>query len=458
MPEMDWSRLLSDFRIGRAKQNDREEHRLPWQTDYDRITFSSAFRRLQDKTQVFPLSSSDYVRTRLTHSMEAAAVAKSLGGMVGCLLREKKRLHHIHPIEIGMIVSAAALAHDIGNPPFGHSGEDAIQTWFQNSKTVQQYAPLADRERADLANFEGNAQGFRIIMRLQMYKEKGGMQLTAATLGAFSKYPVQARLEREPEEKAVNLKKFGFFQSEKDRFGELAERLGLLPESGSRGGWCRHPLAFLVEAADDICYRIVDFEDGYQQGLIDFKTATNCLARIGKKKRNLTRALAEPTNRDTINVLRSQAIGSAVEATAKAFMRHLGEIMRGELKQSLLETTRLHDAFDAIKELQVKHIYRDQRVLRVEAAGFKVLGGLLEALFKATCEVAEAIEKDGDDKGAPKESRKLVDLIPTEFLGAGRAPGKDAYERLLGVTDYVCGMTDSFALNLYRNISGISLP
>lgn len=456
---MNWPQLLSDHRMGRANPMKRQAHRLPWQTDYDRITFSSAFRRLQDKTQVFPLSSSDYVRTRLTHSMEAATVAKSLGGMVGVYLKDKGLPEEIHPLEVGMIVSAAALAHDIGNPPFGHSGEDAIQTWFKKSKSVETHCEsMTTRQRADFERFEGNAQGFRILTRLQMYKEEGGMQLTAATLGAFSKYPVQVRLESEPDSKDVNVKKFGFFQSEQGRFDELAHKLGLLAVSGGRGGWCRHPLAYLVEAADDICYRIVDFEDGFQQGLIDLDKALEYLAVIGDREKNLQRAAKEASKRDKINVLRSIAISNAIDEAARVFIEKLPEMMNGEFKDDLMSKTVWHTAFERIKEIQVTEIYQNQRVLRVEAAGFTVIGGLLEAFFDAVSEVAASIEKTGSPKDAPKECKKLCDLIPGEFLGPCGLPVSDPYYRLLSITDYVCGMTDSFALDLFRHISGISLP
>lgn len=458
MSSMNWSQLLSEIRIGQDEHKPSQPHRPPWQTDYDRITFSSAFRRLQDKTQVFPLTSSDYVRTRLTHSMEAATVARSLGGMVGFQLKDET-LQQVHPLEIGMIVSAAALAHDIGNPPFGHSGEDAIRTWFNASESVRTYCkPFTQRQRADFEYFEGNAQGFRILTRLQMYKELGGMQLTAATLATFSKYPVQVRLPREPKSADLSLKKFGFFQAEKGRFIEVANLTGLLPVAGDRGGWCRHPLAYLLEASDDICYRIVDFEDGFQQGLIDFDVARDLLASIGDKEKNLRRAEKEHARRDKINLLRAVAIGSAIEEAARIFVDNLPSIMHGEFTGDLMSRTSLHTAFDKIKQLQVTEIYKNPRVLRVEAAGFTVIGGLLEVFFRAASEVANAVEKTGSPDDAPRDCQKIYDLIPSEFLGPNRLPHPDPYPRLLGITDYVCGMTDSYALNLFRNIAGISLP
>jgi dGTPase len=379
--------------------------------------------------------------------------------MVGFHLRDKKLLDQVHPLEVGMIVSAAALAHDIGNPPFGHSGEDAIQTWFKESESVSTYCKtFTPRQRADFEFFEGNAQGFRILTRLQMYKERGGMQLTAATLGTFSKYPVQVRLADESESTDLNLKKFGFFQSEKDRFATLADLLGLLPVAGDRGGWCRHPPAYLLEASDDVCYRIVDFEDGFQLGLIEFDVALQLLAAIGDKEKNLRRAENEHTKRDKIKFLRAVAIGNAIEEAARVFIKHLPSIMRGEFKGDLMSKTPFSTAFDKIKQQQVTEIYKNQRVLRVEAAGFTVIRGLLEVFFRGVSEVARAVDKTGSPNDAPREGKKIYDLIPAEFLGSGGLPHSDPYPRLLGITDYVCGMTDSFALNLFRNIAGISLP
>jgi len=453
---MNWDPLLCAHRIGLEKQKTRQQHRPPWQYDYDRIAFSSAFRRLQDKTQVFPLSSSDYVRTRLTHSIEAACVARSLGNLVGFSLQRRGVINSVHPLEIGMITSAATLAHDIGNPPFGHSGESAIQSWFDSSPIVKKYCGSFNaRQIADFSNFEGNAQGFRMLARLRMRRDNGGMQLTAAVLGAFSKYPIESRIETEPESKRAGEKKFGFFQSEAELFNTIAEKLGLLRLKGARRGWSRHPLAFLVEAADDICYRLVDFEDALQQKLIPAKKVEALLAEAAGGGEVLKKARREKSQREQVNYLRSKAIGFAIEASAKAFLNNQKRILSGTLHKSLVSLTPCEPTFEAIRELQREHVYRDDRVLKVETAGFKVIGGLLEAFFKAVCEVAE---KKGNIDLAPQDSAKLFKLIPEEFVGERRAVSSDVYERLLRITDYICGMTDSYALNLYRSISGISLP
>jgi dGTPase len=452
---MDWQQLLSDYRIGRKEQKQQEVHRPPWQYDHDRITFSSAFRRLQEKAQVFPLSSSDYVRTRLTHSLEAAGVARSLGNLVGHKLQSDRPdvwPKNVNPLTFGMITSAAALAHDIGNPPFGHSGEDAIREWFKNSESVGKFANnFSERQRADFENFEGNAQGFRILVQLQMYREEGGMQLTAATLGAFTKYPAEVRLAKDAVASSVSHKKFGFFQHDAQSFEEIALQLGLLKRDGARRCWARHPLAFIVEAADDICYRIIDSEDAVQQKLLDHKTIADLLGTIaggdalGKSER-------KADSREQINYLRSKAIGQAVDEVADAFMTHHDEILAGKFDQNLVSVCRCGEVFRQIRQLQKEHVFTNERVLRVEAAGFRVIGGLPEAFFNA---VSDAFEKGGN---AGTKNKKLITLVPEQYIGPGRKISESPYLRLLRITDYVCGMTDSYALDLYRNISGISLP
>ena len=455
---MDWDTLLTDFRIGREpeKQYERKPHRPPWQTDFDRITFSSAFRRLQDKTQVFPLSSSDYVRTRLTHSMEVSAVGKSLGSLVGFFIRdEKKALGNTHPLEVGQIVSAATLAHDIGNPPFGHSGENSIRGWFKNSKTVDEYrGQFSDNECSDFENYEGNAQGFRVLARLQMYRDSGGMQLTAATLAAFAKYPAQsppANGKRKYD--GASTKKFGFFQSDQDLFKLVANRTGLIAREAEPNCWCRHPLAFVVEAADDICYRIVDLEDGFRQKLISYKRVEELIASVLNDQSKMDRIAREDDEDTKVDIMRSIAIGCAIDEVAIAFDSNYAAIMAGTFDKPLLsDRSRLFHAFEAIKGEQKSTVYKNHRVLRVEATGFRVIAGLLEPFTRAVFDCV----KFGEN--APPESAKLFELIPTQFIGKDRKPHPNPYECILRIVDFICGMTDSYALELYRNISGISVP
>jgi dGTPase len=426
-----------------------EPHRPPWQYDHDRITFSSAFRRLQDKTQVFPLSSNDYVRTRLTHSLETAAVAKSLGNLIGFSLQDRGVRIERHPLEFGMITSAAALAHDIGNPPFGHSGEDAIRHWFLSSECGQALAgQLKPQERSDFTTFEGNAEGFRILAKLQMYREKGGMQLTAATMAASVKYPIGSDAGNR-KYTGTSTKKFGYFQSERPYFEKLTEYTGLVSRHTETGCYARHPLALVVEAADDICYRIVDLEDAFQQRLIAYSTFEDLLAGVINNRKHIDRARSESTERSRVTVLRSIAIGESMSAAADVFEERHDALLTGDWDGSLISESHVAKAFGEIKDFQKVNVYTNDRVLRVEAAGFRVIGGLLDAFAGAVFDL------DNTQKQPPSllQSQKVVALLPGDYLKEGTV-----YERLLGVTDYICGMTDSYAVNLFRNISGISIP
>jgi dGTPase len=409
---------------------------------------------MQDKTQVFPLSSSDYVRTRLTHSMEAATVAKSLGSRVGFFLEGLKLNGDVHPLEIGTIVSAATLAHDIGNPPFGHSGEDAIRHWFKTSPTATRIKRdfSDERKQSDFANYEGNAQGFRILTRLQMYKENGGMRLTAATLGAFTKYPVQSPKHPEgPRDyQGTSTKKMGFFQAEKALFETVAENTGLGRRETEPSCWFRHPLSFLVEASDDICYRTVDLEDSFQQKLVSYEEVKHLFSELLADDDKIKRAESEPTERDRVNVFRSLCIGRAIDLVTKAFEENHDRILSGDFDKELISVTDAAAAFKEIKTLQIDRVFNNDRVLRVEATGFKVLGGLLDYFGTAVW--------DRWENNPSLESRKLFDLLPSQFVGPKRAICEDPYERLLRIIDYVSGMSDSYALTLFRNLSGISLP
>jgi dGTPase len=443
---MEWPSLLSPVRLGQEGAGPPDPLRSPYIVDADRIVFSSAFRRLQDKTQVFPLADNDYVRTRLTHSLEVASVARSLGTRVGAALVQRHRLEKkFHASDFGAVVSAAALAHDLGNPPFGHSGEDAIRHWFKTSPVAAAVrAELSPEECADFEDFEGNAQGFRIITRLQM-PDNPGLRLTCATLGAFTKYPRAARLPARATG-GVSMKKFGFFKAERGLFAEVAAHTGLLPRG--RAQWCRHPLAFLVEAADDICYRLVDFEDGYRLRFLSYEEVRAAFLKVTGDARDAARAdkIADP--KDRIAFLRAQAIGAAIQQVADAFLAHEPAMLEGAFDQELLDLELpASAALREIKQRSRETIYATPRGVEIEAAGYEVLGGLLEVF----CSAADDIARRGGR--ASRRSHKLLQLIPAQFLGAARP-----YERLLQMTDFVSGMTDSYAVALYKKVRGISLP
>ncbi len=458
---MSWEKLLSPARLGRGDSETRLPERSQFQRDFDRIVFSSAFRRLQDKTQVFPLADSDYVRTRLTHSLEAACVGRSLGTNIGMHIVKKHGLADVYPSDIGDIVAAACLAHDIGNPPFGHSGEDAIRHWFATSPVAKVLHPqLEPRQWSDFERFEGNAQGFRILTRLQMPDNPGGLQLTCATLGAFAKYPVEshaespARLARDLASGSglASAKKFSFFASEAELFAEAAERTGLISRSETHSWWCRHPLAFIVEAADDICYRLVDFEDGARQGLVSCEEAIEAFLLVIGKDGVRARAEKIRSDNERIEFLRAMAVGQAVRQVVEVFVANEEAMLAGEFEAPLIACAPVAKPLQMIIDRSRQTVYSSKRGLEIEAAGFEVIGGLLDLFVEAVEDVARC------GKSASPRAKKLLQLVPEPCIGHQGVPSPDAYTRLQRMTDFVSGMTDSHAVGLYKKLRGISLP
>lgn len=444
----DWNRLLSRIRLGLSGRRPESEARTDFQRDFDRIVFSAAFRRLQDKTQVFPLSQSDYVRTRLTHSLESSSVGRTLGTKVGDSVIRRHGLKGVYPQDFGAIVAAACLAHDIGNPPFGHSGEDAIRLWFETSDTGQTVLEqLNPAQQQDFRRFEGNAQGFRVLVRLQSPDNCGGMQLTCATLGAFTKYPCASWLELPPPP-GIAFRKFGFFQDDSDLFMEVVEQLDL--SVAAPGAWHRHPLAYLVEAADDICYRIIDIEDAFRLNELGYEEVRDLLLPLAGGVAQRLDGIRRTKER--IEFLRAKAIGNVIDEVHGCFGAHEDAILAGELTDELLDLIPSADRMRALQACGERKVYVARPVVEVEAAGFEVLGGLLEAFVTAVNDVAER-----GVRASPK-SRMLIYLIPEQFVGPERQPNPDLYRRLLKITDFVSGMTDSHAVTLFKKITGISLP
>ena len=440
---MDWEQLLSTERLGRGK-NQSNDARSEYQRDYDRIVFSSAFRRLQDKTQVFPMAESDYVRTRLTHSIEVSCVGRSLGTLVGGRVIERGGIRHLHSQDLGNIVAAACLAHDIGNPPFGHSGEEAIRTWFRGSgkKFLEVLSP---EEANDFLEFEGNAQGFRVLGRLQNKIDGGGLQLTYAVLGAYSKYPRCSLVPSLAGSKKVSEKKFGFVFGDKEWFVRVADGLGLRKKQD--GAWVRHPLAFLMEAADDICYRIVDLEDGHRLRRVSFSQTELLLKPLAfvDGEDPLKGSYAGIDNdKGRVEYLRARAINTLILDAVAVFNEKYESIMEGTLEHDLMSLCRFRSELKAIKDLSKKEVYSSPNVLQMEAAGFEVLGGLLEKVVPALV---------GEGASITAAERKVLELVPDQFKRGG-----NQYERLLGATDFVSGMTDSYAVMLYQRLLGIELP
>ena len=452
---VDWKKLLSRTRLGEEKNlpQNNSDGRSEFQRDFDRVVFSSAFRRLQDKTQVFPLPESDFVHNRLTHSLEVSCVGHSLGNLVGekVLSRNKNLQKEITKFHFGEIVAAACLAHDIGNPPFGHSGESAISEYFKSGNGKAFESSLSAKQWNDLTNFEGNAQGFRILTRLQNPNIIGGLHLTNAMLAAFTKYPKESPSLKEVESKEIKLyKKFGFFQSERDIFVEVAENVGLNKKTSDKNilQYIRHPLAFLVEAADDICYRIMDLEDGFRLGLLSFKDTQNLLMPFIEKNK-LNNYNRRDTN-DKIGYLRAKVISSLVNQLSEIFLDEENNIMSGKFETDLISILPSIKSLQAIERISIKKIYSYESVVEREAAGYEVLGGLLDSFISSVNEASKG-------KISPK-SKTLLKLLPEQFGGRERKPERELYSRLLSVIDFVSGMTDSFAVSLFRKIKGISLP
>lgn len=450
---MNWPQLLSRQRLGSLDAPTSNTTRTDFQRDFDRIVFSSAFRRMQDKTQVFPLSKIDYVRTRLTHSLEASSVGRSLGTLVGEQIIKRHGLGGYEAADFGSVCAAACLAHDIGNPPFGHSGEDGFRHWAEHAGYGRpRVAALRGSAREDFTLFEGNAQGFRVITRLQNRDNPGGLQLTAATLGAFTKYPRESWLQSCRYE-GVSAKKHGFFQQDREQFEALAETLGLVRRHPSDAIWCRHPLAFLVEAADDICYRVIDIEDGYRLGYLSFSEVMELfLPVVGDQPKQFQRLEKISGDKEKVEFLRAKVINSAIGQVRDCFLDLESDLLGGEFDQPLLQVIPSSSEMARLISVAERKIYCTPQVIEIEAAGFQVIGELLENLIQVLDDLAEKGQR------ATPRSRMTAFMIPEQFVGIDREPSIDFYSRLLGLTDFVAGMTDSYAVSLYKKLTGISLP
>lgn len=439
---MDWKKLLTPQRLGKVEPEDIRYDRTCFQRDYDRLVFSSPFRRLKDKTQVFSLSTNDYIRTRLIHSLEVSCVGRSLGRIVGneIVKRNKLEQHGFSAADFGDIISAACLAHDIGNPPFGHAGEDAIrigfESWFGSyDNPVEEF--LNDRQKTDFDLFEGNAQGFRIITKLEMPLRPGGMQLTCPTLAAFTKYPRESFI---PEHilngySGSSIKKYSFFQAEKDLFAQVAETVGLIRRDDNVAWWSRHPLAFLVEAADDICYSIIDVEDAYRMGYIPFDEARSLLQDIAGL--NLNRK----SEAEIIKHLRAESINKLVIEAAEIFLGYEQKILSGEFDQDLLSLGNYTQHLKEIRQAIASKVFEHRDILRIRIAGYEVLGKLFAKFVNAV------LMND-------QKAELVYYLLPEEYRPNSE---EDTYSKILRITDYISGMTDSYATSLFKELSGISL-
>lgn len=449
---MPWPRLLSRKHLGANEPPSAVTARTDFQRDFDRIVFCSAFRRMQDKTQVFPLSKVDYVRTRLTHSLEASCVGRSLGTLVGEQIILRHRLRGYEAADFGNICAAACLAHDIGNPPFGHSGEDAFRHWAERAEYGRQrVAMLPDSAKEDFLAFEGNAQGFRVLTRLQNHDNPGGLQLTCATLAAFTKYPRESDLGGSRFD-GVSASKHGFVAQDRELFETVAEETGLIRRAQDLAIWRRHPLAFLVEAADDICYRVIDIEDGFRLGYLSYPEVEALFLPILRGSEAIRRLKDLSGHKERVEFLRAKVINEAIGQVRDSFLDLEPQILDGSFDQALLTTIESREPMDQLIETALKRIYCTPAVVEIETAGFQVIGELLERFIQVLDDIAEHGPK------ASAKSRMTQYLIPEQFIGPDRQPSDDFYSRLLSLTDFVAGMTDSYAVSLYQKVTGISLP
>ncbi|MCK5637400.1 MAG: deoxyguanosinetriphosphate triphosphohydrolase [Flavobacteriaceae bacterium] len=446
---MNWEKLLSLKRFGDTEKRlriDQDETRLGFEVDYDRIIFSDSFRSLQDKTQVVPLSKTDFVHTRLTHSLEVSVVARSLGRIVGKYLIGK------YPIliekgyqanDFGAIVAAAALSHDIGNPPFGHSGEKSIGEYFKSGNGNKFKAQLNEKQWQDLIDFEGNANGFKILTETKN-NIIGGLRLSYATLGTFMKYPKES-LPKKPTQNIID-KKYGVFQSDKKFFEEVASELGLPKlRKDNHLAYMRHPLAFLVEAADDICYTIIDFEDGINLGLISEDYALEYLINLVRDNINTKKYHSLQNTKDRISYLRALAIGNLIQEAASVFIDNEEPILEGNFQISLLEKCKYEAQINDIIKLSVEKIYQSKDVVEKEIAGYQIIADLLDVFITAI---------NNTYNHSPSNYDKLIMLLlPDKY----KVIDDDLYVRILNVCNLISNFSDGNAILLHKKIKGIDL-
>lgn len=443
---MDWKRLISNKRLGQEERHiERHDDRSEFKRDYDRLIFSAPFRRMQNKTQVFPLPGSIFVHNRLTHSLEVASVGMSLGNDVeAALVRRHPELADTLFTQIGTIVSTACLAHDMGNPPFGHSGEKAIQTFFTEGKGAYLKERISEGVWNDITHFEGNANAFRLLAHRFKGRRDGGFVMTYTTLTSIVKYPFSSAL-------AGDHGKFGFFQSEKEIFRKIADELGIICKScpGAPLAYARHPLVYLVEAADDICYEIMDIEDSHKLKILTFDETKRLLLGFfdeETKKAIEKRIIDEGITDDNEKVIymRACVIGKLENACAQTFIDHEEEILSGTFRGCLIDSIPepQRTAYKRCTEVSFQKIYKSKPVLDVELSGFKIMETLMEIMTEA------AVHPDRF------YSRQLISRVSSQY----DITSPDLETRLMAVVDYISGMTDVYALDIYQKINGISLP
>ena len=439
---MDWTRLLSGKRFGMEEYHERKHERTDFQRDYDRLIFSSPFRRLQNKTQVFPLPGSIFVHNRLTHSLEVSCVGRSLGNNVAKGLMRKYPDGSVNFPEMGAIVSAACLAHDMGNPPFGHSGERAISAYFSegNGRYLEERVREEGGRWEDFIHFVGNANAMRLLTHQFIGRRKGGFAMTYSTLASIIKYPYASTLSGKKG-------KFGFFQSEEASYLRIAEELGIGQEPEAPGRYFRYPLVYLVEAADDICYQIMDIEDACKLHILTTEEAIQLLLGFfeGDRLTHIQQVMrmVDDTN-EKIAYLRSCIVGLLVDECSRVFLENEGRILDGTYHTSLIQDISAHarQAYADCSATAYRKIYKAKEVLDIELAGYHIFSHLIDSLTEAVMNPKHAY------------SQLLLQRIPEQY----DTNAATTYGKIQCVLDYISGMTDVYALDLYRKITGMSLP
>lgn len=443
---MEWQKLISNKRLGQEHRHvERHDIRTEFKRDYDRLIFSAPFRRLQNKTQVFPLPGSIFVHNRLTHSLEVASVGMSLGNDVAQQLIEKNSdLGNTLLPEIGQIVSTACLAHDLGNPPFGHSGEKAIQTFFTEGPGNSLKEMVNGDFWDDITHFEGNANAFRLLTHQFEGRRRGGFVMTYSTLASIVKYPYASSA-------ASKKGKFGFFCSERENYQKIADELGIscISEPGAPLRYMRHPLVYLVEAADDICYEIMDLEDAHKLKIISFEEVTSLLLNFfdeNEQNHILERIETEGLTDENEKVvyMRARVIGLLENECVNTFVAHEQEILNGTFNGSLIDniSQRPADAYRRCASFSLERIYRSKVVLDVELSGYKIMETLMQQMTEAIMHPDRYY------------SQQLIERVSSQYA----INSNDLETRIMAVIDYISGMTDVYALDVYQKINGISLP
>lgn len=447
---MEWEKLLCSERLG-DRQYEPRPNRSIFVQDHDRIVFSAPFRRLANKTQVQPLYEHDHVHHRLIHSVEVGSVGRSLAMRIGSWLEDSEQIPFGEASNLANIVQAACAAHDIGNPPFGHSGEAAMGDWFAAKFDAPNgfMAEIESQNRIEFTKFEGNAQGFRILTRLEMYRNEGGMRLSKAVLGAFAKYPVTSATREAVVGTAtapyVGLKKFGIFRSEIERFQEAAASLELPREVHKTGSWWRrHPLVFIVEAADDICYNIVDLEDAFTTGELPFDTVKNLLHKAAGNPNRNTAGLSQSEH---IALLRALSIGAAVESCFEAFKSNYDAIMSGTFSNSLVAAGPMESIFGEMERLSRDQVFTARRKTELEVSGRRVISNVMSGILPVFEDLSRV---NWNSERLTAHNHQLIRALELDIRHVA-----DAEQALHALADFISGMTDRYAVRIARMLTGI---